>query len=70
VIAAPSWCPAAIQPNMIGARALPNASVASFTVGGTVAIQSRPYQIANTRSPVSPPPSANGRKTRLSPRRL
>jgi hypothetical protein len=40
--AAPSWCAAAIQPNMIGPCSLPKARVASRIVGGTVAIQSSP----------------------------
>ena len=47
---------------MIGARSAPKASVASRSVGGTVAIQSRPYQTAKTQSPVSEPSSAYGRK--------
>ena len=40
-LAAPSWCPAAIQPKTIGPSRSPKVSVARRTVGGTVAIQSR-----------------------------
>ena len=41
-VAAPTWCDAAIQPNTTGASSLPKASLVSFSVGGTVAIQSSP----------------------------
>ena len=66
--AAPSWCPPPIQPNTIGARVRPNASFASRSVGGTVAIQSRPYQTANANSDGDVPASAKGRKSSDSPR--
>ena len=39
---APIWWDATIQPKAIGASRTPTASVVSRTVGGTVAIQSRP----------------------------
>jgi hypothetical protein len=65
VSAAPTWWPAAIHDRCPLA---PKASVASRRVGGTVAIQSSPYQTANTQSPVSEPASANGRKKSDSPR--
>ena len=41
-LAAPSWWPAAIQPNTMGARVSPKARLARRRVGGTVASQSRP----------------------------
>lgn len=41
-MAAPIWCEASTQPNTIGPR-VPNASLDSATVGGTVATQSRLY---------------------------
>ena len=41
-IDAPTWWLAAIQPYMTPVFSRPNASVVSRTVGGTVAIQSRP----------------------------
>src|SRR6185295_12963245 len=41
-VAAPSWWPAKIQPNTKLARSGPNRCAVSRTVGGTVAIQSRP----------------------------
>ena len=40
--AAPIWCMAAIQPNIRAAFSSPKDLPASWTVGGTVAIQSRP----------------------------
>jgi len=39
---APIWCEATIHPNAMGASRTPTASVVNRTVGGTVAIQSRP----------------------------
>ena len=41
-LAAPSWWPAKIQPKTRLARSRPNRAAVSRTVGGTVAIQSRP----------------------------
>ncbi len=41
-VAAPIWWAATIQPKAMGASLAPKASAVSFTVGGTVAIQSRP----------------------------
>jgi len=41
-LAAPIWWPAKTQPNTMPAFSRPKRSAVSLTVGGTVAIQSRP----------------------------
>ena len=45
--AEPNWCAPKIHPNTIGPLIVPKNCPLSFTVGGTVAIKSRPKKMAH-----------------------